>query len=266
MERTKSRRPTPRSAAPQLSPLNMSVQPNVSTYHTPVVRPSSPIPPRPTLSLSSPAPRTLPTLQLPVLLEDQHPTPTVASTTVDDNTDHYDSEGDSLSLTRSPPGLSVRTPTQNSLASPASTLPSSLHLSLPTSRPTGPKPYPMESPAPLYRPPHLRARFANPLFKSSVAPGLEKLVIDPEAHGNTLMSPNMRASELVSLGSKAASVSLVLNREGDKNSLSATSLSLPTPPLSRKPSRSLMGWELRRNSQLGFGLVRKHLVNNDPPK
>jgi len=288
MERTKSRRPTPRTAAPQSASFNLSIipsqgtfQPNVSTCYTPVARPSSPIPSSPTLSRSSQVPRTFSTRPLSALLEDQLPSAAVPSTVVDDANNYDELEIDSMSLRRSPPGLSVRTPIVSAVPSPALETPSPLHLSPPSSRPASPKAtFPTPPTIPLYRPPHLRAKLANALLKSqdnsvSVSTrttsvqeklGFEKLIADPETRSTAITSPSLKASELIDVEGKADSVSLVLNREGDKNGLPSP----VAPVLSRKPSRSLMGWELKRSSnaqgKLGFGLVRKQHAGCDAPQ
>ncbi|GJJ11371.1 hypothetical protein Clacol_005603 [Clathrus columnatus] len=289
MERTKSRRPTPRTAVPQSSSFNLSIkssqgtlQPNVSAFHTPVARPSSPIPSSPMSSRPSRVPRTGP---LPVLLEDQFPSAAVVSTVVDDTINYDELEADLLSLRRSPPGLSVRTPILSALPSPTLDPPSPLHLSPPSSRPASPKAsFPAAPAVPLYRPPHLRAKLPNTLLKSQdnsiplsipsatratltqEKHGFEKLVADPEAKGVVVNASSLRPSELIDLEGKAESVSLVLNREGDKNGVSLPSV----PVLTRKSSRSLMGWELKRNSnaqgKLGFGLGLPRSSDRPPPQ
>lgn len=283
MERTKSKRPTPRSANPQSPSLTPYIpsshsalqQPSAPTRYTPVTRPSSPIPGFRSSSLSSPILPALSTRRLPGLLEDPLCAPMVSfSTAVDDTVKCDEFEGGSLSVIRSPPGLSV--PASTSDAS-ASLVPS--HSSPPGSIVTSSKPPSVTSAIPLYRPPHLRAKFANsfvkfpdsptPVAVPTVTRGLsEKVVINPETFSAPITPFSTKASELIDLEGKAESVSLVLSKDCDKNMVSMAPP--PVPVLSRRTSRSLMGWELKRGvntpGKLGFGLVRKQQVSSDSQK
>ncbi|KAF8511832.1 hypothetical protein BU17DRAFT_69502 [Hysterangium stoloniferum] len=299
MERTPSRRPTRQRTTVSQSPtpieantsLVQQCRPSTTTQAVadkPSSRPSSPV-------FGVRAAPTSPSYQyqarsLPPLLEDassltsatsflEHRTRGNGLSPSDTYLEYY-----STSQSGSPPGLPARTPFLKGLASPTFSPSSPILLSSPLpSRPPSPKATsPSSSPVPLYRHPRARSRPSSlKNHGSTEAPAMpvilpsltrrasvpdrlsfDKLELGTEHKaGRDSPSPTWKPMELAGTDTEPGSPNLIPNKDADANNALS---SPPTPVITRKPGRSLMGWELKRSpnayGKLGFGLVRKQGV------
>lgn len=303
MERTPSRRPTRQRTAVKQSPTPVDAKtsplqqcrPSTTTqavFDKPSSRPSSPV-------FGARAAPTSPTYQyqarvLPPLLEDasslmpatsplEHRTRSNGLPSSVTSLEYY-----STSQSGSPPGLPARTPFLKGFTSPTFSPPSPLLLSSPLpSRPPSPKSpspkptSPSTSPIPLYRHPRARSRPSSlKNHGSTEAPAMsvilpslarrasvpdklsfDKLTLGTEhTPGRDSPSPTWKPMELAGTVTEPGSPYFIPNKDADNNALSSPH----TPVVTRKPGRSLIGWELKRSpnahGKLGFGLVRKQGV------